>query len=204
DGVDDINNLWFIGKPININYGYVYDGVWQTGENNDLQPDAKPGDVKVKDVNGDGKITADDRSFIGQSVPKYFAGLMNTFSYKNLTLSVFINSQFGVTKVNPLWDTDIVYVDARRNTIKLNWWSESNPTNEYPANRNYTNPYAVRFYQNADFIRVRDITLSYSFPSGLLEGTGIKRAMVYGNVKNAGTFTSYKGLDPELSGQRDI
>ncbi len=204
DKTDDVANQWFIGKPIGINFNYQFDGVWQVGESNELQPDAKPGDVKIRDVNGDGVISANDRTFIGQSTPTTIFGLGNTLNYKRLSLNFFFNSNFGATRVNPLWDTDIVYVDARRNTIKLNWWNENNPTNEYPANRNFTNPYALRFYHNANFIRLRDVTLSYSFPDEVARKVGARRISTYGNIKNAFVITPFKGMDPELSDQRGI
>ncbi|MGV8093580.1 MAG: SusC/RagA family TonB-linked outer membrane protein [Mangrovibacterium sp.] len=201
---NDVNNKWFIGKPIDVNYAYVFDGVWQVGEDNSLQPTAKPGDIKVKDANKDGKIDADDRDFIGQRSPVYLLGLTNNLGYKNFMLSFSFYSPLGSTRVNPLWDTDIVYLDCRRNTIKLNWWREDNPNNEYPANRNTTNPYSVQFFQDASYLRLRDVTLSYRFPSQVLQHIGLRNLEIYGNIRNALTFTKWKGLDPELSGQRDV
>jgi TonB-linked SusC/RagA family outer membrane protein len=203
-GQDDVSNGWFIGKSIDANFALVYDGVWQTGEDVSLQPTAKPGDVKIKDTNGDGKITVDDRTFIGQRNPKYVAGLTNTVTYKGVALSFFLFTQQGVTRVNPLWDTDVVLLDARRNTIRQNWWSETNPTNDYPANRNITNPFGVRFYQDASFVRLRDVTLSYTLPQTLTHTVGFRYVKVYGNIRNALTFTNWKGLDPELGEQRGI
>ena len=205
DGQDDVANNWFIGRSIDANYALVYDGVWQTGEDNSLQPDAEPGDVKVRDVDGDGVIDAnEDRAFIGQQNPRYTAGLVNTFTYKNVSLSFSLFSQQGVTRVNPLWDTDVVFLDARRNTIDLNWWGEDNPTNAYPANRNNTNPFDVRFYQDASFVRLRDITLAYRLPERLLQPIGFSQVRIFGNIRNALTFTDWEGLDPELDAQRAL
>ena len=200
---NDVANQWFIGKPLDVNYHYVFDGVWQVGEDNAVQPLAVPGDLKVKDVNKDGQINADDRDFMGQISPLYRIGLTNTLGYKNFTLSFSFYAPLGSTRYNPLWDTDIVYIDCRYNTIKLNWWREDNPTNEYPANRNSTNPYAVRFYQNADYLRLRYVTLSYKLPDRILQPVGLKNLEIFGDIRNALTFTKWKGLDPELSGQRD-
>ena len=204
DGQDDVASGWFIGQPIEANFDFIYDGVWQVGEDNALQPDAKPGDVKIKDVNNDGQITVDDRDFIGHKNPVFTGGLVNNFNYKNFSLSFSFYTQQGATRVNPLWDTDVVYLDARRNTVRQNWWSEDNPTNAYPANRNNTNPFAVRFYQDASFARLRDITVAYVLPKTLTNSVGLKTVRVYGNIKNALTFTSWEGLDPELSEQRNI
>jgi TonB-linked SusC/RagA family outer membrane protein len=206
NGQDDVASGWFIGKSIDANFGYVFDGVWQEGDDidNSTQPNALPGDVKVRDVNGDGVIGPDDRDFMGHSNPRYTAGLTNTLSYKNFTLSFIFFTQQGATRVNPLWDTDLVWSDVRRNSINLNNWSESNPTNEYPANRDGTNPFELRFYQDASFVRLRDITLGYSFDNALSENIGLSQLRLYANVRNALTFTSWEGLDPELSEQRGI
>lgn len=162
DGKDDISNGWFIGKPIDVNFGYLFDGVWQLTDDieNSVQPNAKPGDVKIKDVDGDGAISPEDRTFIGQRSPKYQIGLTNTFRYKNFDFSFLITGRQGVTRINDLWDTDQVYADAIRNTIKLDWWSEDNSTNEYPANRDGANPIGVRFYKDASFIRLNNVNLS--------------------------------------------
>ncbi|MEI7424335.1 MAG: TonB-dependent receptor [Prolixibacteraceae bacterium] len=202
NGSNDILSGWFIGKPIDANYDYVFDGVWQTGDNYSLQPDAKPGDLKIKDSNGDGKINSDDRDFIGQSSPKSMFSLTNIFVYKDFSLSFQLFCPIGATRYNPLWDTDIVMVDARMNTIKLNWWRTDNPTNEYPANRNSTNPYLVKFYQDASYVRLRDVTLSYALPERMAGKIGLKNLRIYGNIKNGLTFSKWKGLDPELSNQR--
>ncbi len=203
DKTDDVANGWFIGKPIGTNYGYIFNGVWQTNEDNSLQPDAKPGDIKVKDTDKSGDINSDDRGFMGQSSPKYIIGLTNTIKYKNLTFSFFLYSPRGATKYNPLWDTDIVMADARYNTIKLDWWREDNPSN-YPANRSDANPYGIVFYQDASYVRLRDVTLSYLLPKQLSNKIGLNNLRIYGNIKNGLTFTKWKGVDPELSEQRDI
>lgn len=203
-GQDDIGSGWFIGESINANYGLVFDGVWQTGEDNSLQPDAIPGDVKIKDASGDGEITIDDRDFIGQTNPKFIAGLTNTLNYKNFAINIFIYTHQGVTRENYLLRTDLITVDARQNTIRLNRWTENNPSNDYPANRNGVNPFNIRFYEDASFIRLRDVTLSYTIPEEITGPAGIKNLMIYGNIKNLFTITDWGGLDPELAGQRDI
>lgn len=206
NGEDDVANGWFIGESIQANYGYVFEGVWQETDDiaNSSQPGAQPGDIKVQDTDGDGAITPDDRDLIGQTNPKFTAGLNNTISYQNFTLSFVFFTQQGITRVNPLWDTDLVWSDVRRNSIKLNNWSQENPTNEYPANRDGTNPFGVRFYQDASYVRLRDITLGYSFDESIYGKIGLSDLRVFFNMRNPLTFTQWEGLDPELSEQRGI
>lgn len=204
NGQDDISNSWFIGRPIGTNFGFLYGGVWQADDDipNSAQPTAKPGDIKVVDVDGDGQITPEDRTFIGQQPPKFTFGLANQFRFKQFSLNIMVTGRTGVTRLNPLWDTDIVYADAIRNTLKHNWWSETNPTNEYPANREGTNPLGVRFFRNASFVRVNNIGLNYDLPSEVLHPLGVSRLMISAGLINGFTFTSWNGLDPEYSNQR--
>ena len=202
---DDVANGWFIGKPIDANFDYVFAGVWQQNDaiEDSPQPDAEPGDVKVKDTNGDGTIDPDDRDFLGQESPRFILGLSNNLEYRNLRFSFILYSARGMTRANPLWDTDMVWSDVRRNSIMLPYWREGNPTNAYPANRDGTNPYQVRFYQDASFVRLRDITMSYSL-NDFMNRFGVNQFRVSFNIRNALTWTPWDGLDPELSDQRGI
>lgn len=203
---DDVDNRWFIGKPIDVNYAYVFDGIWQEGDDiaHSAQPTAKPGDVKVKDVNGDGTINTSDRAIIGSRVPSYIAGLTNTFKYKNISLSFFIRTVQGTTKYNDLTNT---YFDGRNAAMNRVWWTPENPINTYPQNRDDSNPFGVNYFgnsSNSSFIRLNDVTLKYTFPEKMLKSAKISQLEVYVNAKNLATITDWKGLDPELSSQTGI
>jgi len=202
---DDIANGWFIGEPIDANFDYVFAGVWQQNDaiENSPQPDAEPGDVRVHDTNGDGTIDPDDREIIGQRSPRLIMGLSNNLEYKNFRLSFVLYSAQGATRANPLWDTDRVWSDVRRNSIMLPYWREGNSSNAYPANRDGTNPFGVRFYQDASFVRLRDITLSYSL-NNVVSRWGMNNLLISFNIRNALTWTPWEGLDPELADQRGI
>ena len=206
DGKNDIGNGWFIGKPISVNYDYVFDGIWQVGDDfvNSAQPSAKPGDVKVKDSNGDKMITGDDREIIGSPIPKFTGGVQNTFKYKNFSFGFYLQFKEGSKKLNPLLNTDVVMLDTRRNTILLDYWREDNPINTYPANRESANPYLIRFYEDDSFLRVKDIFLSYDLSNLAKQKVGINSFMLYFNVKNALTFTKWSGLDPEFSSDQQL
>lgn len=219
-GVDDVSSKLFIGKPITQNYALEFDGIWQEGDDflSSAQPDAYPGDIRVADVGGgplggpNGQIDVDDdRTFQGQRDPKVIWGLSNNFTYKNFSLMIFMHGVHGVTRVFDLEPN--VYTGVRRNTIDRDYWTAENRSNEFPANRvsieevnNYpgVNPYSVFDYVNADFIRVKDITLAYSFGPSLLSKIGLASLKIYANTRNLLTFTKYPGLDPELSSQDEI
>lgn len=208
---DDILNGWFIGHPIDVNYNYKFGGIWQLTDDikNSAQPTAKPGDVRVVDVNGDGKIDVKDRTFIGNLEPNYTAGLTNTLKLGRFTVSGYLVSMQGVTRVNPLLGSTQTQAEVRRNIIKLNYWSPTNPINTYPSNINETqgggsNPLGVDFYEDASFVRLRDLSLSFVLPETLGNRIGAQSAKLYINGRNLWTKTRWSGLDPELDNQRAI
>jgi len=208
DGLDDVGNSWFIGKPIRINYNYVFDGVWQLDEAEEAAKwGSQPGYIKIKDVDKDTKITPADRQIIGQQDPNFLWGLTNTFTYKNFNLSVFMHGVHGVTKQNVLMDDEIVTSGVRRNTIVKKWWTPENFSNEWYMNDVDANRMAgvtTSIYENASFVRVKDITLSYDFSSALIRKIGGKRLTAYLTGRNLFTLTEWRGLDPELNDQRSI
>ena len=207
--VDDIANGWFIGQPINVNYDFKRLGTWQLDETEEAAKwNSKPGYVKIEDVNGDYKLDASDKQFIGQHDPTFLWGMTNSFSYKNVSLSVFVHGVHGATAQNTLM-TDNVTAETRNNTMKKNWWTEDNPTNEWVMNNLYaeimgginlhTND---SYFQNQSFIRIKDISLSYNLPLSLIKKIGIEKVMFYITGRNMFTFTEWIGTDPELSSQR--
>lgn len=206
NGEDDVLNGWFIGQPINVNYGYRFDGIYQ--ENDDLEdrPEGRvfPGYVKVYDVNNDTAITDEDRIILSNRDPKFIAGITNTFSYKGFSLNVFLHVVQGVTKANPYLETGRTWGDAQRNTINIDYWTPENPTNSYHINDARANRYDVHFYEDASFVRVKDITLSYTFPKNWINKINVSNARIFVSGHNLYTFTKWSGLDPELDGQSSI
>jgi TonB-linked SusC/RagA family outer membrane protein len=210
DKTDDIASGWFIGHPIDVNYGYQFAGIWQVQDSVDgtiaksSQPLSRPGYVKVVDQNGDGKIDPLDRTFLGNLQPSYTAGLTNTVKLGGFTMSAFFNTVQGVTRMNDLLSTNQVFTDVRRNMVERDWWTPSNPINTYPSNSNLSNPYAVAFYEDASFIRLKDATLSYDLPTRFASQFGGQSLRLYVNGRNLWTSTKWTGLDPELSSQRAV
>ncbi len=206
DQTDDIASGWFIGQPIDVNYGYRFDGIFQATDDikNSAQPTALPGYVRVKDVNGDGKIDPLDRTFIGSLQPKYTGGLTNSLKFARFTFSTFFNTVQGVTRANQLLGTNQVFSDVRRNTVYRTYWTPETPINNYPSNSNNSNPLGVAFFEDASFVRLKDITLSYDIPSNLARRFGGESLRFYVNGRNLWTKTKWTGLDPELDTQRNV
>jgi hypothetical protein len=196
DKKSDLGNRWFIGSPISVVYDYRMTGIWQTGEDASKQdPGAKPGDLKFEDVNGDGKITADDRVILGQTAPKWTGGLTNTFHYKNINLNVFIQTAQGMTKNN----NDLNYGDetGKRNTpAEIGYWTPTNMSNDRPA-LSYNNTRGYGYASNASYTRLKDVTLSYVFAQKVLDKLHLGSLTVYASGRNLATFTNWVGWDPE-------
>ena len=214
--IDDIGNKWFIGHPIRVNYNYTIAGVWQLDEAEEAASwGSKPGFVKFKDVNDDHLLTAADREFHGQQDPKLLWGMTNTFSYKNFKLDIFLHGVHGVTKQNE-YMMDDVYDGVRRNTINKNWWTPDNPTNDFYMNSVNAHLMAGvsaqdpertddgKYFENAGFVRIKEVTLSYNFSKNLESKVGLDKLQLFVTGRNLFTFTQWTGMDPELDDQRNI
>lgn len=198
DGKDDVGNRWFLGKPIRVNYDYLLVGVWQVGEDaSQWDPGAKPGDLKFADINGDKKITADDRTVIGSPNPKWIGGLTNTFHYKNFHLNIFIQTVQGAIRNN----VTLTFADegGRMNTPKeVGYWTEENKSQTRPA-LSYFNTRGYGYPSDNSYTRIKDISLSYVFPQDKMEKLGLGSLTVYVSGRNLYTFTDWIGWDPEYT-----
>jgi len=202
DGKDDIANHWFIGQPIQVNFDYKFIGVWQRPDSLiALKYGAKPGFARYEDLNKDSVYGPGDRQLIGSPEPNLTWGLTNNFKYKDFSLSIFLYGKTGILKANPYKD--------RTYLIMQNYWTINNPTNEYWSNASQANKYLGKgnypsVYENADFIRVKEITIAYSIPKKVLNSMKLNNSKVYFTGKNLLTFTKWGALDPELDNQRAI
>ncbi len=207
DGKDDVGNGWFIGKPIRVIYGLKYDGIFRSAEEvaaSAQKASAKPGYVRVLDADGDGTIsTAADRMILGNQDPRLIWGVTNNFKMGPFTLMVFFHGVAGITKSNPT-ENDAVYGDVRLNTTKKDWWSDKNPTGTHFANDALANQFNVGFFERADFIRFKDLSLAYQVPSKWLQRAKLNSLKLYVTGRNLATFTPYRGLDPEISNQLGV
>ncbi|HYX06256.1 MAG TPA: SusC/RagA family TonB-linked outer membrane protein, partial [Bacteroidales bacterium] len=199
DGKDDIGNTWFIGEPLHVIYDYEKLGIWQEGEDpSGTDPVAQSGDIKFKDQNEDGQITADDRVVIGQSDPKWTGGMTNTFHYKNFNLSIFIQTSQGGLKR----DSYLTYADEawRRNLpAGFKYWTPENKDNYWPSLAAYKNYRGYQFAEDWSYVRIKDITLSYAVPQSFLQKYKVSGLTIYMTGRNLYTFTKWFGWDPEMN-----
>lgn len=206
NGKDDLGNRWFIGQPLGVIYDYTKVGIWQedeiaSGANKGWDDAAQAGDLKLADLNADGKIDDGDRSVLGQTAPKWTAGLTNTFSYKAFTLNVFINTVQGTLRNNPQIGGASDEMGRRSTPAALGYWTPENKSNEWRSLGNHSNIHGYGFPSNASFTRLKDITLSYTMPQQLVEKIGVQGLTIYASGRNLYTWTNWLGWDPEA---RDI
>ena len=217
--MSNTGNGWFVGQPLTVIYDYKKIGIWQTDDStkgllSQTSPKQYPGQIRVEDVNGDGKIDAADRQVLGSFQPKWEGGLTNRFTYKGFDLSVVVYARMGMKVLVPYFTADggangfPFFNQGRVNQVKVNYWTRSNPTNDFPAPDAGTDrlPFGSTLgYQDGSFIKCRSINLGYEFSSGLLKRLRASSLRVYVNVTNP--FIIYSpfvkngyGPDPEGNG----
>ena len=202
DGKEDdlSSSSLFIGESLSAIYDYTVDGIYQIGD--DIPDGYNPGNYRIVDINKDGKIDENDRSIIGRTDPAARMGLLNSFRYKDFTLSFFLNAVVGGSKSYQGKNSYAELVNdntLRHNRLTEqvdNFWTPSNPDGIYALyNANPAiNPYR---YENRSFLRLQDITLSYNLPSTLMKKIGVDNINVYMSCKNLLTITGWNGWDPE-------
>jgi TonB-linked SusC/RagA family outer membrane protein len=199
-----------IGKPIGNFYGYIFDGVYNTTEEikNHAHLDTDtPGEPIVRDVNGDGKITADDRTILGNYQPDFIYGMTNNFSYGNFDLSFALQGVQG-SEIMDLGMRQSLSLTGRTNNLGIardRWRSPEEP-GDGKVFRAITDVRGVRrdassFYmEDGSYLRVRNITLGYNFPAKVIHHVGLSTARIYLSAQNPFTFTNnYLGYNPEVS-----
>jgi TonB-linked SusC/RagA family outer membrane protein len=207
DGKEDdlTSSKIFIGHPYGVSYDFEQIGMWQMADYQaGIIPDGfSYGTYKVRDIDGDGKYTADkDRTILGYTDPSYRFGIENVLRYKGWELKAFINSIQGgkdyyyAQPGNVLSNPDNIY---QSNMFKWDYWTPENPNARYrqigyfPPALDY--PYSP--YIQRSFIRLQNVTLSYRVPSVLLKKIGVNNFKVYVTGTTLATLTDWVGWDPE-------
>ncbi len=219
--LDNKGNFWFVGQPLTVIYDYNKIGIWQQSDadNGTLKkqtsPVQVPGEIRVEDVDGNGKIDADDRKIIGNFQPAWEGGLTNRISYKGFDLSIVTFARMGMKVVVPYLSgtsgggSGFGFLNqGRSNQIVMDYWTPDNPTNAFPKPdagggvRNFT---STTSYQDGSFIKMRSINLGYTVNATVLRKIGISSARIYLNATNP--FIIYSPLvkaklavDPEGNG----
>lgn len=185
-----------VGQPLGLFKTYIFDGIYQTGEA--IQPGgSRTGGIKVKDLNKDGSITADDQMIIGNANPSFIYGFSTNLSYKRFDFSTFFSGTRG-NKVYNLIRYTFENPLGSRNVYKglVNRWSPANPGNEYVSGfQGGRLPLTDRFMEDGSYLRCKNITLGYTFPAM----KWISSIRVYASANNLFTIADYSGFDPEVN-----
>lgn len=233
-----------VGEPVGLMVGYVGDGIykvsdfvydmagaelnkrWVLKEGVAYDPDVKtlPGDVKFKDIDGNGIINSADRTVIGKAQPLFYGGFNNTFTYKGFDLSIFANFTYGndiynATRMSAsnmtLKNRNVLKSanDRRFVTIDENGRSlMDNPEKLAVLNRNAYNPsyngrgsadFYDRFVEDGSFLRLNNVTLGYTFPVKWMNKIAVSNFRIYASAYNICTITGYSGFDPEVNVKPD-
>ena len=207
-----------VGQPIGTFFGLVADGLFQSNEEAQNSPhlkaqNPKAGDRKYKDLNGrdafgkltgqpDGVIDEADRTTIGNATPDFTWGMTNKFSWKGIELSIFIQGVQGNEIVNA-YLFEIGSLNGETNVLKEyyeNRWTPENPNNKYPkVNPSERNVFSSAQVEDGSFLRIKNVTLSYSFPEKWLKRMKMSKFRIYASANNLHTFTRYTGYDPEVN-----
>lgn len=200
-------NRTAVGMPLGMFFGYVYDGVYMTEAEFNSQPKhstSAVGTVRMKDVNGDGVITVDDKTYIGNPNPDFIYGLTNSFNYKNFDASIVMSGSVGNDIIDATyeWTENIDAVFNVRKEVAERWRSLENPgKGKIPRTLTgttelfrFTNS---RWVFDGTYLMVKNITLGYTVP--LKKNPYIRSIRLYATGQNLFTFTKYPGMNPEVS-----
>ncbi len=212
-GTEHFPTQTIVGRPIGGFYLYRTNGIFQTmdevnahkdKEGNLMQPDAFPGDIRFKDLNGDGVIDDDDKEYCGSGIPKLEVNLNLSLGYKSFDFSLLVGSAWG----HKLYNGNKYFYEGMSsgsNFLKstLDAWTPDNTKTSVPravySDYNGNTRESDRFLEDGDFIRLRQVQLGYTLPTLLTKKAYIERLRFYISGENLLTWTKYSGIDPEFS-----
>lgn len=212
------NYIAKVGYPMGMMYGFIYDGTYKYDDFNksgssyilkgnvphySAENNTQPGMPKYRDLNGDGVINDNDRTMIGNGMPKHIGGFTNNFEYGGFDLSVFFQWSYGndVLNANKLFFEATNSYDLNQYASYANRWTPENPESNIPvaSNSSSNKVFSSRIIEDGSFLRLKTLSLGYSIPKSLLSKWKIDQARVYVAAQNLWTWTSYSGYDPEVS-----
>lgn len=213
-GLNQNTTIQNAGHPINSFYGFVTNGIFQTQAEVDKYasqiPGAdpfnrtSPGDIKFRDLDNSGKIDDNDRTYIGNPNPSFIFAMNNTFAWKGIDLSIFLQGVSG----NQIFNANRVYqegmaVAQNQTTAVLDRWTGEGTSNTMPRavfnDPNKNTRVSDRFVEDGSYLRIKNITLGYTLPKAISQKAKMSTARIYLSCQNLYTFTKYSGFDPEVA-----
>jgi len=201
-----------VGQSVNAFYGFQTNGIFQNMDDvnsyvnaagSPIQPDAVPGDFRWTDIDGNGEITDDDRTFLGTPLPKYTYGLTLNLDYKGFDFMIFSQGVAGNKIFQGLRRLDVA--NANHQKSALGRWTGEGTTNSYPRltnsdpNGNF-GKFSDFYLEDGDYFRIKTVQLGFTFPKNIIDGIGAQKLRVFITGENLATITNYTGFDPEIGG----
>ena len=199
--LDDIENEWFIGHAIDELWGQKVIGIWQSDQAEEAdQYGVRPGDFRILDKNNDQVFTIEDNEFLGFAKPRFRWTLVNNFQlFRNIDFSFELYSYWGQKRAFNEAKNRSGFID-RTNSLQTPYWTEENPSTEWARLFSSQGSADYDVYRDASFIRLQNVTLSYTFPQQLISRLALQSVRIYGNIRNAALFApDWDIYDPEAS-----
>ncbi|MFV0313165.1 MAG: SusC/RagA family TonB-linked outer membrane protein [Dysgonomonas sp.] len=209
---DDINMTKVLvnaeGNPINSFYGYVTNGLfqnWDQVNNASIQVPGgtAPGDIRFSDLDNNGVINDNDRTYIGNPTPEWSFSMNNSFAYKNFDLQIFLQGVAGndIYNANRIWQEGMA-VPQNQTAKVLDRWTGEGTSNSVPravySDPNKNARHSDRFVEDGSYLRIKNLTLGYTLPQAISKKAYLQTVRMYMSCQNLYTFTKYSGFDPEV------
>jgi TonB-dependent starch-binding outer membrane protein SusC len=196
-----------VGGEVGQLYGYQSEGIFQSSDeikNHAEQINAATGDIKFKDVNGDGKITSLDRVYLGSAIPKISYGINLSASYKNFDFSTFFQGQAGNKIYNGVYRDLMGLQYSNGHVNALNYWTPGNTSTNVPrpiiGDPNANGRDSDRFVEDGGYLKMQNFQIGYTIPSAILNKIkGVESVRFYVSGQNVFMLTGYRGYDPDFS-----
>ena len=215
-----------IGQPLGQMYGYIWDGNYQYSDfnisstgayvlkdnvptNGNTRTSIQPGDIKYRDLNGDGVVNSSDYTVIGNSLPVHIGGFTNNFTYKDFDMSIFFQWSYGnkIQNVNRMvfeGNSLVRQYLGQFASYQDRWEPTNQGSTNYRSNGYFGGGYSSRTIEDGSYVRLKTVSIGYNIPQSLLKKAKISAFRVYVSGQNLWTITNYSGLDPEVSAYNSV
>lgn len=204
DKIDDIANKWFIGAPLKVYYDFEVVGIWQEGDEftyineqgveTERQKGAKPGDSKLRDVNGNGYIDNEDKTIIGSKSPSFTMSMGNRFGYKGFYFSFLLNGVFGRWMEDNIANITSYSFNNGSYIHGVKYWTPEDPKNAEVCSPGYIKKFEHSYYKKQNYVQLKNITLGYTVKPSDAKKVGLSGIDVNLSVNNVGVISNMRQM----------